>query len=73
MRGVRKMGYMEPEIRQEMIRDFVNESRELLDEVEPQIIELEQMVSTAGSIDEGLLNGVFRNNAFNFFYRVVFF
>ncbi|HHV35792.1 MAG TPA: hypothetical protein GXX59_09535 [Syntrophomonadaceae bacterium] len=54
------MGYMEPEIRQEMIRDFVNESRELLDEVEPQIIELEQMVSTAGSIDEGLLNGVFR-------------
>ena len=38
----------------------MNESRELLDEVEPQIIELEQMVSTAGSIDEGLLNGVFR-------------
>lgn len=54
------MGYMEPETRQEMIRDFVNESRELLDEVEPQIIELEQRVSSAGIIDERLLNGIFR-------------
>jgi two-component system chemotaxis sensor kinase CheA len=52
---------MEPETRLELVREFVSESRELLDEAEPQIIELEQMVAVTGSIvDERLLNGIFR-------------
>ena len=51
---------MMDEDRREMIQDFVTESRDLLDEIEPQIIELEQVVAAAGKIDEKLLNAIFR-------------
>ncbi|MDD3314351.1 MAG: chemotaxis protein CheA [Syntrophaceticus sp.] len=48
------------EERRELIDCFVSESRDLLDEIEPQIIELEQIVATAGRIDKRLLNDIFR-------------
>ncbi|MFW0968089.1 MAG: chemotaxis protein CheA [Thermacetogeniaceae bacterium] len=48
------------EFRQEMIAEFINESRDLLDEVEPQIIELEQTVNENGIIDAGIINSIFR-------------
>jgi len=48
------------EFRQEMIAEFINESRDLLDEVEPQIIELEQRVNENGIIDAGVINSIFR-------------
>lgn len=48
------------EFRQEMIAEFINESRDLLDEVEPQIIELEQIVNENGVIDTEIINSIFR-------------
>ncbi|HBG22011.1 MAG TPA: hypothetical protein DDW83_02010, partial [Peptococcaceae bacterium] len=48
------------EERRELIDCFVSESRDLLDEIEPQIIELEQNVTAAGRIDKRLLNDIFR-------------
>jgi two-component system chemotaxis sensor kinase CheA len=47
------------EERLEMVKDFVTESRELLDTAEPQIIELER-TAASGSVDGEILNGVFR-------------
>jgi two-component system chemotaxis sensor kinase CheA len=44
----------------EMIRDFVNEGRELLDDAEPQIIEMEKTALSSGKVDEDVLNGIFR-------------
>lgn len=54
------MSSLEHDDRREMISEFVTESRELLDEIEPQIIVLEQVVAAAGKIDGELLNGIFR-------------
>ena len=48
------------EERCEMIDCFVSECRDLLDDIEPQIIELEQIVAAAGKIDKSLLNDIFR-------------
>jgi len=44
----------------EMVNCFVTESRELLDDVEPQIIALERDAVSFGKIDEEILNAIFR-------------
>ena len=48
------------EERMEMVRDFVTEGRELLDDAEPQIIDMEKMALSSGRVDEDVLNGIFR-------------
>jgi two-component system chemotaxis sensor kinase CheA len=48
------------EERMEMVRDFVNEARELLDDAEPQIIEMEKTALGSGRVDEEILNAIFR-------------
>ncbi len=48
------------EERMEMVRDFVNEGRELLDDAEPQIIDMEKSALGSGKVDEEILNAVFR-------------
>lgn len=48
------------EERLEMVRDFVTESRELLDSVEPRIIDMENTATASGMVDEEILNEVFR-------------
>ena len=48
------------EERMEMVRDFVNEARELLDDAEPQIIDMEKMALGSGRVDEEILNAIFR-------------
>lgn len=44
----------------EMINCFITESRELLDDVEPQIIALENDADASGKVDEDLINAIFR-------------
>jgi two-component system chemotaxis sensor kinase CheA len=44
----------------EMVKCFVTESRELLDDVEPQILALERDAVSFGKIDEEILNAIFR-------------
>ncbi|MDD2444497.1 MAG: Hpt domain-containing protein, partial [Desulfotomaculaceae bacterium] len=44
----------------EMVRLFVIDSRELLDDVEPKIIEMEEKALAAGEADEDILNSIFR-------------
>ncbi len=44
----------------EMFNCFICESRELLDDVEPQIIAMEEKALTAGKIDNDILNAIFR-------------
>ena len=46
--------------RHEMVTDFVTESREMLDNIEPQILELEKQASEFGVVDDDILNTVFR-------------
>ena len=48
------------EERIEMVRDFVNEARELLDDAEPQIIDMEKTALGSGMVDEEILNAIFR-------------
>ncbi|MGD0153127.1 MAG: chemotaxis protein CheA [Thermacetogeniaceae bacterium] len=48
------------EEKMEMVRDFVTEGRELLDDAEPQIIEMEKIALASGGVDEDVLNGIFR-------------
>ena len=48
------------EERMEMIRDFINEARELLDDAEPQIIDMEKTALGSGRVDEEILNAIFR-------------
>jgi len=55
-----KIAPFDAEFRKEMIAEFINESRDLLDEVEPQIIELEQTVNENGIIDAATINSIFR-------------
>lgn len=44
----------------ELIKEFVTEGRELLDDVEPQIIAMEKEVDASGRIDQDILNAIFR-------------
>ncbi|MFW5798428.1 MAG: Hpt domain-containing protein, partial [Planctomycetota bacterium] len=44
----------------EIIKAFVVESLDLLDEVEPRLVELEQAASEAGQMDAEAVNSVFR-------------
>ncbi len=44
----------------EFIAEFVNSSRELLDDVEPQIIALEKSSNAYGEVDPEILNTIFR-------------
>ncbi|MFX4262847.1 Hpt domain-containing protein, partial [Pelotomaculum propionicicum] len=43
-----------------MLRYFIMDSREMLDDVEPQIIAMEEKALTVGEIDEAILNAIFR-------------
>jgi len=44
----------------EMVKHFIVDSRELLDDVEPKIIEMEEKALVAGEVDEDILNAIFR-------------
>ncbi len=46
--------------RQEMINDFITESTELLDEIEPEIIKMEKVAGDDGAVDDEILNTIFR-------------
>jgi two-component system chemotaxis sensor kinase CheA len=46
--------------RREIITDFLNESRDLLDNAEPKIIDMEKKAATTGQVDMEVLNTVFR-------------
>jgi two-component system chemotaxis sensor kinase CheA len=46
--------------RLEMVKDFVNESRDILDDVEPQIIAMEKESFARGKVDQEILNTIFR-------------
>jgi two-component system chemotaxis sensor kinase CheA len=45
--------------RQEMMNDFVAESRELLNDIEPQITKLEKQALVSGEISDEILNTIF--------------
>lgn len=53
-------GVFKDDEKQELIKEFVTQGRELLDEVEPRIIEMERTAVTAGKVDEEILNAIFR-------------
>ncbi|EKD69422.1 MAG: hypothetical protein ACD_47C00127G0005, partial [uncultured bacterium] len=42
------------------LQEFINSSRELLDDVEPQIIALEKSVASSGKVDNEVINSIFR-------------
>lgn len=44
----------------EIMRGFVDESREMLDEVEPMLIELESISERSGGVDSEVINKIFR-------------
>ncbi len=44
----------------EMFKLFIADSRELLDDVEPKIIKMEEKALAAGEIDKDILNAIFR-------------
>lgn len=46
--------------RRDMVLDFVTESREMLDDVEPKIMELEKHAENSGDVDDEILNSIFR-------------
>ena len=46
--------------KQEFVSEFVNSSRELLDDVEPQILALEKSSDAYGELDPEILNTIFR-------------
>lgn len=46
--------------RRELIKEFLTEGRELLDEVEPQIITMEQSAVSSGRVNIEILNAIFR-------------
>lgn len=54
------MAYVDLEEKLEMVKCFLNDSREMLDDVEPQIIAMEEKALTVGEIDETILNAIFR-------------
>ncbi|MGI6491241.1 MAG: chemotaxis protein CheA [Pelotomaculum sp.] len=52
--------YFGPDEKLEMVKFFVAESRDLLDEVEPQIIALERDAASSGKVDESIIGAIFR-------------
>ncbi len=44
----------------ELLKTFVAEGQDMLDEVEPQLIEFKEKTETESSIDEEALNSIFR-------------
>jgi len=48
------------EERGELVKEFLTESRELLDEVEPQVIAMEKEAEATGEVDQEILNAIFR-------------
>lgn len=48
------------EDKKEMVKYFVSDSRELLDDAEPRIIEMEEKAVSSGEIDEEIINTIFR-------------
>ena len=48
------------EERLEMVNDFITESREMLNDLEPHISELEKNSLAAGEVDDEMLNSIFR-------------
>ncbi len=48
------------EEQRELLLGFVEEGREMLEEVEPQLIALEQSAAQQGDLDANLINGIFR-------------
>lgn len=46
--------------KKEFVSEFVNSSRELLDDVEPQIMALEKSSTAYGEVDPEILNTIFR-------------
>ncbi len=45
----------------EMLEGFVADSRELLEEIEPKLIELQQSAEECGSADHESINSIFRH------------
>ncbi len=54
------MGTTTNDEKQEYMQEFIHSSRELLDDVEPQIIALEKTAVYSGKVDEEILNTIFR-------------
>lgn len=54
------IAYGDFEEKLELVKCFLNDSREMLDAVEPQIIAMEEKALTVGKIDEAILNAIFR-------------
>jgi len=54
------MGTTSNDEKQEYMQEFIHSSRELLDDVEPQIIALEKTAVYSGKVDEEILNTIFR-------------
>ena len=54
------MGSIINDEKKEFVQEFVNSSRELLDDVEPQIIALEKNSNALGEVDSEILNTIFR-------------
>jgi len=52
--------YFDPDEKLEMVKFFVAESRDLLDEVEPQILALEKDAVSSGKVDENIIAAIFR-------------
>lgn len=48
------------EERLEMVNDFITESREMLNDLEPHITELEKNSLASGEVDDEMLNSIFR-------------
>ena len=44
----------------ELIQSFTSESNDMLDEVEPQLIELQDIVDSGDGIDKEIINSIFR-------------
>jgi two-component system chemotaxis sensor kinase CheA len=48
------------EEQRELIQGFVEEGREMLDDVEPQLVELETLADESGEVDPEIINTIFR-------------
>ena len=46
--------------RLEMVTDFVTESRDMLNDIEPQITQLEKYAMESGNVNDEILNTIFR-------------
>ena len=52
--------YFDDDENKELLQGFIEEGREMLDEVEPKIIELEEISSVIGAADPEVVNTIFR-------------